>query len=122
LLVIIIVEIPELFLCLPPLHHPTEASDSEEHLNIPIATVPIRVVLPRLADVLDALNDGFTELGLGHELSDRHFGDIGRDCDDFVQSRHNGVDRIVHEYPGRPTIGSSRIFRKAGMRRSGRHR
>lgn len=96
--VVMVVEIPELLLGLPPFHDSTEAGDCQQNLNVPVPTMPIWMVVPGLSNVLHALYNPFTKLGLGHELRNRHFGHIGCDCNYFIQRSHDGVDRIIHKY------------------------
>jgi len=53
---VIVIEIPKLLLSLPPLNDTTKTSDGEEDLDVPVPTVPTRMVFPGFANILNTLD------------------------------------------------------------------
>jgi len=45
-----------LLLSLPPLNDTTKTSDGEEDLDVPVPTVPTRMVFPGFANILNTLD------------------------------------------------------------------
>ena len=84
LFVLIIVEIPELLLGLPPFDDSAKTGDGEKDLDVPVPAVPIRVLVPRLTNVLHALYKVLAGLGLGGKLADRHLLHICGDGDELI--------------------------------------
>src|SRR5258708_22204872 len=61
----------KLFLRFPPLDNAAETGDGKEHLHIPVAALPIRVIVPRFANGLHPLYDGdrkSTRLNSSHQI------------------------------------------------------
>ena len=69
-------------------------------LYIPVAAMPIWMVIPRFANYLHSLYDGFDALGLRRQLGDGHISDVGRDRNEFIKIVHDGIDRIVNKDAG----------------------
>ncbi|KAJ2965501.1 hypothetical protein NUW54_g14099 [Trametes sanguinea] len=90
-------EVPKLLLGLPPLDDTAEAGDREEDLDIPVSAMPIRMLVPGLADVLHALDEGLAHLRVRGELVDGHVEHIGGNCDDLIESSHDRVHRVIHQ-------------------------
>lgn len=97
-ILVVVVEIPKLFLCLPPLDDPTEASDGEQDLDVPVPAVPIWMLVPRFSDVLNTLNKRLADLWLGCQLCGGHFCDIGSNANEVVQGGHDRINRVINEY------------------------
>ena len=64
-LLLIVIKVPKLLLSFPPFDHTARARHSKKQLNIPIPAMPIGVVIPSFANILDALNNSFVNLRLG---------------------------------------------------------
>jgi hypothetical protein len=79
LLIVVVIKVPKLFLRFPPLDNTAEAGDRKEHLYVPIAAMPIRVVVPRFANGLHPLYDALDDLWLGRKVGNSHINDVGRD-------------------------------------------
>jgi hypothetical protein len=110
LLIVIVVEIPKRFLGLPPFHDTTETSNGQKDLNVPVTPMPIRMFVPRLADILDPLYECFTNLGLSGKLGYGHVNYICGNADDIVERSHNRIDRVIDENSGRSMIRGGRVW------------
>jgi hypothetical protein len=105
LLVIIVIKVPKLLLRFPPFDNTTEAGDCKEHLHIPVAAMPIWMVIPRFANRLHSLYDGFDALGLRRQLGDGHIIDFGRGRYELIEIVHDGIDGVVNKDTGRAAVG-----------------
>jgi len=79
LFIIVVIKVPKLFLRFPPLDNTAKAGDRKEHLHVPIATMPIRVVVPRFANGLHPLYDGLDDLRLRRKVGNSHINNVSRD-------------------------------------------
>ena len=104
MLVIVVIKVPKLFLRFPPLNNTAEAGDRKEHLHIPVAAMPIRVIIPRFANGLHSLYDGFDALWLGRKLGDSHINDVGRDRYEFIEIIHDRINGVVNKDTGRTAV------------------
>ena len=98
LLIVVVVEIPELLLSFPPFDDSRETGNSKKHLDVPVAPMPIRMLIPSSTDFLDSLDIRFTELRLSSKLLYRHVDKFGSNADNGIKSSHNHLGRIVDEY------------------------
>ena len=115
LLVLVVVEIPELFLGLPPFDDTTETGDGKEDLHVPITAMPVGVIVPSLADILDALDKRLADLRLGRELRDRHVDNLGRNADEIIQRGHNWIDGVIEKDARRAAVVRCAEIGKTGM-------
>jgi hypothetical protein len=104
LLVVIVVKVPKLLLRFPPFDNATEASDGKEYLHIPVAAMPVGVVIPCFANHLHSLYNGLDALGLRCELGNSHIDDVGCNRYELVEVVHDGVNGIVDEDARRTAI------------------
>jgi hypothetical protein len=104
LLIIVVIKVPELFLRFPPLDNTAEAGDRKEYLHVPIAAVPIRVVVPRFADGLHPLYDGLNSLWLRRKVGNSHINDVGRDRYEFIEIGHDRINGVVNKDTGRTAV------------------
>ena len=98
LLVVVVVEVPELLLSFPPFDNSRETGNSKKHLDVPVAPMPIRMLIPSSTDFLDSLDIRFTELRLSSKLLYRHVDKFGSHADNGIKSSHDHLGRIVDEY------------------------
>jgi len=94
---VIVIEVPELLLGLPPLNDTTKTSDGEEDLDVPVPTVPTRIVFPSFANILNTLDQRFAYFWLSSKLRNRHINDIRGNTYETVESGHCWIDWIIDE-------------------------
>jgi len=104
LFVIVVIKVPKLLLRFPPLDNATEAGDCKEYLHIPVAAVPIWMVVPCFANHLYSLYDGLDALGLRRKLGNGHIYDVGRDRYELIEIVHERINGIVNKDAGRTAV------------------